>query len=110
MSLRYPLAPSVQFMSPKTQHACRYNSWTALTKQTKLTTEYRNINTVPTAACRIKMSNQAFTTADSTTLLTREASELRAQTDDFMYVALCGKAPLSNHSAQTRAVTQGERV
>lgn len=23
MSLRYPLAPSVQFMSPKTQHACR---------------------------------------------------------------------------------------
>lgn len=44
MSLRYPLAPSVQFMSPKTQNACRYNKWTALTKQKLKWKHYRNIN------------------------------------------------------------------
>lgn len=58
----------------------------------------------------IKMSNQASTTADSVTLRTQETSELRAQTDDFMYVALCGSAPLIYHSAQTRIVTQRKRV
>lgn len=56
------------------------------------------------------MSNQASTTADSITLRTQETSELGAQMDDFMYVALCGSASLIYHSTQTRIVSQRERV
>lgn len=56
------------------------------------------------------MSNQAYKTADSATLRAQETSEFRAQTDDSMYVALCGSAPLIYYSAQTRIVSQRETV